>query len=137
MRSCYSRGVNFQLSKMKSSRDLLYNIVPILTILPCTLKNFVKRVDLMLCVLTTITKQCIVKCFVLDWHLIVFYNFLKQYLKHQNYLSLTKKKKKAITGQVFITFLSLLLHIIELCSQCYRSVQCSHYTWLLNESCQA
>lgn len=83
-------------------------------------------------------KKCMAGCFVSDWHLKIFYNFLEQNLKHQKSIyQKLKKKKRAITGQVFITFLSLLLRIIESCYQCYVSVQCSHHAWLLNEFCQA
>lgn len=53
-------------------------------------------------------------CLILDWHLKISYDFLERNLKHKKYLS-EALKKTAITDQVFITVLSLLLRSIELC----------------------
>lgn len=47
-------GIKFQLYKMDNSRDLLYSIVPIVSITILYTLKFVRRADLILSVLTTI-----------------------------------------------------------------------------------
>lgn len=66
------------------------------------------RVDHMLCVLTTHThtQTNIAECFVICFPQAQF---------KVSEVFIISQKKKAITGQIFITFLSLLLCIIELC----------------------
>lgn len=54
MGSCCLMGIKFQLYKMDNSRDLLYSVVPIVSITILYTWKFVRRADLLLSVLTTI-----------------------------------------------------------------------------------
>lgn len=51
MGSCYSMGPEFQSSKVKVMRDLLYDNMHTVNNTVVYMQNFVKRVDFMLCVL--------------------------------------------------------------------------------------